>query len=193
MSATSLPISAKSRPRGWWGMLLFAASEATLIGALIGSYVYLRLNATEWPPRNTPEPSLLAPIVLSAVLLATMVPFRRALAAARSGRHGKTVAFLLLATALQAAYFGIQVHLFDDNLRQFTPQQSAYASIYYVLLGAAHAHVAVGLLLDLWLLARLSTRLTAYRLAALEAAALYWYVVAGVTLAVVLTELSPRL
>jgi heme/copper-type cytochrome/quinol oxidase subunit 3 len=51
--------------------------------------------------------------------------------------------------------------------------------------------VALGLLLDLWLLVRLAGGLTEYRLNALRATALYWYVVAAVAVAVVLTQVSP--
>lgn len=183
----------KSRPKGWWGMALFLAAEATLVGTVIGSYVYLRLNTKVWPPAGTPEPAILWPAALTGVLLFSLVPFRASVSAARRGSQGRAIGLLLLATCIQVAYLGAQIHLFEADLARFTPQTSAYASIYYVLLGAAHAHVALGLLFDAWLLARLASRLTRYRLVALESVALYWYVVAGLTVIVLCTELSPRL
>ncbi len=191
----SLSGTADRRPmaRGWLGMALFAAAEATVVGSIIGSYVYLRINTHSWPPRGTPLPTLLDPIVLTVLLLVTIVPLRVARRAAQEGRRSESFLLLAVATATQAVYLGVQLHLFIASLDRFTPQTSAYASIYYVLLGAAHAHVAVGLLIDLWLLARLARRLTPYRVVALEAATLYWQVVAGITIAVVVTELSPRL
>jgi heme/copper-type cytochrome/quinol oxidase subunit 3 len=193
MTAVELAAAPRVRPTGWWGMLVFAATEATLFGTIVGSYFYLRINTAVWPPPATPEPRVVAPAILTAVLLATVVPLRGALASARRSRRGQAAALLAVAMLAQAAYFGVSIHLLTNDLGVFTPQQSAYGSIYYVLLGAAHAHVAVGLLIDLWLLLRLSTRLTRYRLAALEAACLYWFVVGALTVAVLLTEVSPRL
>lgn len=191
-SGSNIPAS-RARENGWWGMAIFAATEATLIGSIIGSYFYLRFNTSHWPPPGTPKPALLGPIVLTVALVASLVPFQAAVSAARRGLRGRTLALVALATCIQGVYLAIQIHLFVGNLTQFTPQQSAYGSIYYVLLGADHAHVAVGLLFDVWLLARLSSRLTPYRLVALEASGLYWIVVAALTVAVTATELSARL
>ena len=42
----------------------------------------------------------------------------------------------------------MQIHLYVDDLGDFKPQQHAYGSIYYVLVGADHVHVAIGLLID---------------------------------------------
>jgi cytochrome c oxidase subunit 3 len=174
-------------------MALFAAAEATLVAAIVGSYFYLRVNTAVWPPRGIPEPSLAAPLLLTALLLVAIVPFQAAVALGRRGQRERAFALLAVAACAQAAYFGIQIHLFTDSLDRFTPQSSAYASIYYVLLGASHAHVALGLLFDLWLLMRLAFRLTPYRLRALESVGLYWIVVSALTIAVTITELSPRL
>ena len=51
--------------------------------------------------------------------------------------------------------------------------------------------VVLGLLIDLWLLVRLSGGLTEYRVTGVRAAALYWYVVAGISVAVLVTQVSP--
>ena len=80
-----------------------------------------------------------------------------------------------------------------DDLARVRPQGSSYASIYVTLVGADHAHVFVGLLLDLWLLARLATGLTNYRLVGLRVVTFYWHFVNVLTVAVVLTQLSPSL
>lgn len=193
LTGTGAGPAVRARENGWWGMAIFLISEGTLVGSVIGSYFYLCFNTRQWPPAGTPEPTLLAPLVLTAVLAASLLPLRGALSSARQGARGRALALLALATCIQAGYLGVQIHLFTNELRRFTPQQSAYASIYYVLLGTSHAHVVVGLLFDLWLLARLSSRLTRYRLVALDAAALYWTVVVVLTVAVVGTELWPRL
>lgn len=193
-AAATVPVSVRpSRPNGWWGMLLFVAAEATLVSAIVGSYLYLRVNTRVWPPSGTPEPSLLLPVALTVVLVASVVPFHLSLRSARADSRGFCLALLALAAGLQALSFGLSLHAFQDDLARFTPQESAYASIYFVLLGAGIVHVAGGLLLDAWLLVRVGVRLTVYRVNAIWAASLYWYVVAAITVVIALTSLSPRL
>ena len=193
MSATSVRIRPAAKPNGWWGMAIFLAAEATLFGTLIGSYFYLRFNTTTWPPPGTPEPRVVAPVLLTAGLLPAGGAVYASLWAARDGRRFVALAALAGATTIQAAYLGVQLALMSSDLDTYSPRTSAYASIYYTLAGASHAHVAVGLLLDLWLLGRIATRLTPYRLVGLRVTALYWAVVNVLTVVVLLTELSPRL
>jgi len=183
----------EAKPNGWWGIALFVATEATLFGTLIGSYFYLRFNTLQWPPPGVPEPKVVVPLVLTAVLVATSVPMQAAVVAARGGRRLRAWWLLALALFVQTGYFAMQVHLFADDLRHVHPKASSYESIYVTLVGADHAHVLVGLLLDVWLLARLATRLTRYRLVGLRVAAFYWHFVNAVTVAVVLTQISPSL
>jgi heme/copper-type cytochrome/quinol oxidase subunit 3 len=182
-----------AHPNGWWGMALFLGSEAVLFGALLGTYYYLRFKAVHWPPPGTPEPAVALPLVLTAILVATSVPMQAALRAAQEGRLAATRLLLAVALAVQATYFGLQIHLFLDDLATFTPGEHAYSSIYFTLLGAHHTHVAAGLLLDVWLLLRLSTGLTRYRLTGLWATTLFWHFVNGVAVLVVLTQVSPAL
>ena len=183
----------RSQPNGWWGMALFAAAETALFGSIFGSYFYLRFNTVPWPPAGIPEPAVVAPLVLAAILLTTSPLLQAATRAARGGRRALAWWTLLAAFLVQAGYLGYQVHLFFDELDRFRPDGSAYASIYYVLLGADHAHVFVGLLLDLWLLGRIAVRLTGYRVVALRATTLYWHFVNGLTVLCVLVQLSPHL
>jgi heme/copper-type cytochrome/quinol oxidase subunit 3 len=183
----------RAKPNGWWGIALFVATEATLFGTLIGSYFYLRFNTLQWPPPGVPEPKVVVPLVLTGVLLATSLPLQAAVSAARGAHRLRAWWLVAFALFVQTGYFAMQVHLFADDLAKIRPQASSYASIYVTLVGADHAHVFVGLLLDLWLLARLATGLTNYRLVGLRVIAFYWNFVNVVTVAVVLTQLSPSL
>jgi cytochrome c oxidase subunit 3 len=178
------------RPTAWWGMLIFVASEATLFGAFIGTYFYLRFKSPAWPPDGLPEPKVVVPLVMTAVLLSTSIPMQLASSAAQAGRLAATRAWILLALVVQAGYFAYQVHDFADQLRVFDISHNAYSSIYYTLLGADHAHVALGLLFNLWLLWKLARGLTRYRVHATLAIALYWHAVNVLTLVVTLTLLS---
>jgi cytochrome c oxidase subunit 3/cytochrome c oxidase subunit I+III len=180
-------------PNGWWGMVVFVTSEATLFGVLVGSYIYLRFHAAAWPPHGIPEPKVVLPLVLALVLAATTVPMALASSAARRGLARRTALLVLVALVVQSVYFAVAIHEFAHDLDRFTPQRDAYASIYYTLLGADHTHVALGLLLSAWLLLRLSTGLTRYRVVAVRAIAFYWYAVAALTLVVTVCVISPSL
>ena len=180
-------------PSGWWGMALLIATEFTLFGSLIASYFYLRFQNSAWPPAGIEDPSVTLPLVLTGVLLVICIPLGSAVRSARAGRRGLAWALVAVAFAVQAAYLGLQIWLFADDLRAFSPTDTAYGSIYFALLGVHHAHVAVGLALDLWLLGVLAFGLTNYRLIAIRVIALYWYFVAAVAILVVFTQLYPSL
>jgi heme/copper-type cytochrome/quinol oxidase subunit 3 len=190
---TEFAVTRREPSLAWWGMALFVAAETTLFGVLVATYFYLRFKNVEWPPHGIPEPKLVVPLVLLGVLVVTSVPMQLALRAVQARRLGAARLLLVLALVVQAGYFAMQVHEYAGDLGRFAPSDHAYGSIYYTLLGADHAHVAFGLLLDLWLLGKLARGLTRYRLNAFSAITLYWHAVNVITIAVTLTTLSPAL
>jgi len=191
--AARIDRSRAARPNGWWGMAIFVATEATLFGTLIGTYFYLRFTNPSWPPPGVPEPKVLAPLLLTAALVATSIPVQVAYNAARRDRVRLAQLALILALVVQAAYLVLQLRLFVDDLDAFSPNASSYASIYFTLLGAHHFHVVVGMLLEAWLVIRLVSGLTRYRLVGLQATAFYWHFVNVLAVVVVLTQVSPAL
>jgi heme/copper-type cytochrome/quinol oxidase subunit 3 len=194
VTAAVVPARARvASPSGWWGMAAFVATEATLFGTLFGTYAYLRFQTVRWPPDGIAAPKVTLLLVLALVLAATSVPMALAYAAARRGSARRCWTFILAALVVQSVYFGVQIHQMSADLDRLTPQRNAYASIYYTLLGADHAHVAVGLLLNAWLLLRLATGLTRYRLVAVRAIAFYWHAVNVLTLLVTACLLSAAL
>jgi heme/copper-type cytochrome/quinol oxidase subunit 3 len=185
---TEAVVDARARerfPLGWWGAAMLVATESALFAMMVGAYFYLRFKNLHWPPQGIPEPKLVVPLVLLGVLLTTSVPMQLAARSATPRR------WLLLALVVQSGYFAMEVHQLQGDLHDFTPQDHAYGSLYYTLLGADHGHVAVGILLDLWLLWKLLGGITVYRRNALRAVALYWHAVNLLTLVVTLTVLSP--
>ena len=128
-----------------------------------------------------------------AVFVATSIPVQLAVRAASGGRLGGARGALLFAAVLQAGYLGMQLHLFVHDSHEFPPSGSAYSSIYLTMLGAHHLHVLVGILLSLWFLLRTASGLTEYRMNGLRATGFYWHFVNVLALAVLLTQLSPRL
>lgn len=183
----------RAMPSGWWGVLLFVCTEATLFGLLIASYFYLRFYNAQWPPAGVDKPRVALPLILTAILVATAAPLFMAVRSARFGRARAAWLLVLVALVVQAAYLGVQIHEFTSDLDRMSPKDSSYASIYFTLLGTHHVHVAVGIVLELWLVTRLLAGMTNYRLVALRAIALYWYFVAALGAAVVFTQIYPSL
>ena len=181
----------RALPNGWWGMAIFLCSEAALFGSLIGTYFYLRFTSPQWPQDGIAAPSVALPIALTVLLVASAAPMAGAAAAAQRGRRVAAWWLLALAFAMQTAYLGAQIVSYVSDLGKFGPSTNAYGSIYFTLLGAHHLHVIAGLLLDGWLLTRLLGGLTSYRVVAVRSAALYWYVVAALAIAVTATQVSP--
>jgi heme/copper-type cytochrome/quinol oxidase subunit 3 len=192
MSGYTVAAKQAGRPAAWWGMVILVASESTLFGCFIGTYYYLRFRSIEWPPGGIPEPKLVVPLILLAVLVSTTIPMRLAANAAVTGRLAATRAFVAVALFVQSGYFAYEVHDFADQLDRFDITRNAYSSIYYTLLGADHAHVALGILFNLWLLGKLARGFTRYRVHAVQAIAFYWYAVNVLTVVVIGTLLSAR-
>jgi heme/copper-type cytochrome/quinol oxidase subunit 3 len=175
-------------------MLLFVLSEATIFGSLIGTYFYLDFHVAHWPPTGIVLPSITAPAAATAGLLLTGPMLWLAARAARGGHRLPAMRWIALAFAVQAAYLGVQIVLYAQQLRQFSPRGSAYGSIYFTILAADHAHVIVGLILSIGILWKLwRAGLTSYWLVGTRGLALYWYVVITITTIVTVTTLSPSL
>jgi cytochrome c oxidase subunit I+III len=182
-----------SLPVGVWGMVMLVFTEGALFFTLLGSYWYLRFRDTQWPPPEVPDPKLVLPLVLTAVLVATAVPVVLAARAAVAERANAARALLALAFVVQLGYLSAQVLLFRHDLLDFSPRGSAYGSVYFGLLALHHVHVVVGVLLSFVLLVRLAGGLTSYRVTGLRAIAWYWCFVCALAVPVVLTEVSPSL
>jgi heme/copper-type cytochrome/quinol oxidase subunit 3 len=190
---TVVPYAARqSRPTGWWGIALFVSTEAVLFGCLVGSYFYLRFRTSPWPPSGVPEPKLTLPLVLTGVLVSTSALMQVAYTSARHAQLTVARTALFVALVVQSGYLAMQMHLFVHDLHEFPPSQTAYSSMYFTMLGTHHAHVFIGIALNLWLFVRLLRGLTNYRLTGLQATTFYWHFVNFVALVVVGAQLSPR-
>jgi heme/copper-type cytochrome/quinol oxidase subunit 3 len=175
-------------------MALFICSEATIFGTLMSSYFYLDFDSAHWPPAGITPPQVTAPVIATAVLIATAPLLWLALRAARAGRRWPAVRLIACALVIQSAYLAAQVLLYIHDLNDFLPRQNAYASVYFTLLALHHAHVLLGIALDLAVGYKLAVRgLDGYWLIGVRALALYWYAVCALGVLVLLTVLSPSL
>jgi cytochrome c oxidase subunit 3/cytochrome c oxidase subunit I+III len=192
VSAATLPVRA-ARPKGWWGMVAFVATEATLFGTLVGTYIYLRLQNAHWPPPNVAKPPLLTPTLLTAALVLTSIPMHIASRAAGEARQRTAWRATALAFVVQLVYLVWQLHDYLHTIDVYDPQGSAWASVFVTLLGADHLHVLAGVLLSAWFVVRIRARLTRYRIVGLQSTAFYWHAVNVITLVVLAVQLSTHL
>jgi len=183
----------RAYPTGVWGVALLIATEVTLFATLFATYFYLRSNTVDWPPHGVEEPKVALPLVLNGILALTSVPMFLAARGVRTARLASARWLILLAVVVQGAFFGIQLHEMASDLDKFTPQGSAYGSIYFTMLGVHQAHVTLGILLNVWLLGKLVGGLTQYRATATRAIALYWHFVNLMAICTVLIQVSPSL
>jgi cytochrome c oxidase subunit 3 len=180
---TAIPVPRRMQyPAGWWGMLMLIATEAMLLGSFIATYFYLRFKAPVWPPHGDHAAPIAASLILTACLLATSAPMAVASWSAAAGDLVKARLALIAALIVQCGYVAYEFNDFSDQLHQANITHDQYTSIYYTLLGADHAHVFIGVLLNLWLLGKLMTGLTRYRVRAAQAIAWYWHFVNVMTL-----------
>ncbi|MEV4754233.1 heme-copper oxidase subunit III [Micromonospora sp. NPDC049559] len=184
------------RSTAWWGMVLFVATEATLVASLLGTYFYLRFQFGEpWPPGGVARPELLHPLIMTGLLLASGVPLLWAQAGGRRDRWGRLPVALGAAALLTAGFLVVQGIEYADQLDRFTLTSHAYGSLFYGVTGLHAVHVCVGLLLLFWLLAAVARdRTGAGRRERIRLAVVYWYFLEVVWLGVLFTVyLSPRL
>ena len=160
-------------------MIVLIAGESMLFVGLIGMYLVFRLSARVWPPADLPRLPLAVTWLNTAVLLGSMVPLTRALAAVRADRRRTTARGLAAVTALGILFLAVQGVEWARLVRHgLTLASGAYGATYYVLIGchAVHVLAAVVWLAVVALLAGRG-RFTAARHTVLEMCAIYWYFV----------------
>ena len=147
---------------------------------------------TAWPPAPLSDPTLLKPLLVTALLVVTSMPIFAAGRAARVGRAGRAADLAHGGARARGCISRPAGLLVREQLHAFRPQAGAYGSIYYTLIGVHYAHVVVAALLGVWALAR-SSLFTPERHLTLRVTALYWHFVNVIALVVFLTlYVSPR-
>jgi len=182
-----------AKPNGWWAMVCVIATEGALFGCFVASFFYLEFRPGPWPPPGTADPKLFVPCLLTAVLVTTSLTMQLASTAAQRGNLRLARLGLGASLFVGAGYLAEQIDRFVLSLRTLHPQESSYASIVYLIQGGHHAHVAVGLLLNGYMLLKLSRGLNGYRTVGVQAVALYWHFVNALAVVVLLTLISPSL
>jgi cytochrome c oxidase subunit 3/cytochrome c oxidase subunit I+III len=169
MTTFATRLAEESRPRdaeaperpvghstGWWGMVLLVATESTMFAAFLASYFYLRfVHGGPWPPPADEVPGLFWPSIGTGILIAGCVPlFLAGRAAARRSGAGVSGLALVVVWLTGLAFVAFQALDWRAEWPASTLTKDAYGSLFYVITGLHVAHVAVGLLMLLMLIAR---------------------------------------
>jgi heme/copper-type cytochrome/quinol oxidase subunit 3 len=178
---------------GWWGMLFFCATEAMLFACFLAAYFFLRGSVEAFGAEGGRYVPLGRPLVMTALLLSSSATGWWAEQGIKRGDTGRLKIGLALTFVLGAAFLAIQG--FEYAAKTTDLSTSAYDSLFYTITGFHGAHVAVGLLMNLYVQARAwRGHFEVARHDAVSNAMLYWHFVDGVWLFILASlYLSPRL
>jgi cytochrome c oxidase subunit 3 len=145
MAGTLPRETAGVRSTGWWGMVAFVVTEATLFGALISSYFYLRSGAIQWPPDGIEKPVLTLPLIMTVILLSSSIPMAAAEMSIKRGSQAGLRLGLFIAMVLGVLFLAFQV--IEYSSKTFTPRTNVYGSLFFIITGFHMAHVIAGLIM----------------------------------------------
>ncbi|HLI71674.1 MAG TPA: heme-copper oxidase subunit III [Ktedonobacteraceae bacterium] len=184
------------RSMGWWGMILFIASEALIFANFIAAYLYLEIR--NWNTMVWKLPSdITYPIINTLILIASSFPAHMAGRGIARGNQRQLKIGLALTILMGAIFLGGQIYEYSGlfGVHNFTPSASIFGSAFYTLTGFHGLHVTVGaIFLLICLIRSMRGDFTAKNHFAVQAAEMYWHFVDIVWIVVFsLIYLSPLL
>jgi heme/copper-type cytochrome/quinol oxidase subunit 3 len=176
MNSHPEPLTSTSIPTGKLGMWWFLASEITVFGGLIGSFILMRLGSAGWSEAAA-HLSFSFPFINTLVLLTSSMTMVMAHAAVEEGDTKKLRTFLLLTILLGAVFLGLKAGEYTRELTQgFFPSTNLFWAFYYGMTGLHALHVLGGIVVNVILLLTV-TKGTAAQQQRVEFAGLYWHFV----------------
>jgi cytochrome c oxidase subunit 3 len=184
------------RSTGYWGMVILIFTEATLFAILLTSYFYLRFQGSPvWPPDGIKKPELALIAVMTPILLLSSGPMHWAERSIKEGHVGRLRLGLLVTFLMGSTFLILQGFEYHTTLQEFTPRTDVYGSLFFTITGFHGLHVAVGLLMNLWLQWNAwRGRFSAQRHLAVQNVTLYWHFVDAVWVFILVSlYLSPHI
>ena len=177
MNSTAETITATGIPTGKIGVWWFLASEITVFGGLIASYIVVRLGSAGWSDAAAHVNFPLG-LINTFVLLTSSMTMVLAFAAVEHKKPKRLQANLLLTVLFGLAFLVIKGFEYAGEISHgFTPGAGIFWSFYYGMTGLHALHVLAGIVVNLILLIaalRDTLRPNEHRV---ELAGLYWHFV----------------
>lgn len=126
---------------GW-----FILAEALIFVSFFAAYWYVRLSAPQWPPAGSVPMPKLVPAVMTLLLVSSSVTCHAAETALARGAPAKFIGWLVLTTALGAAFVALSAYEWSELMAAgFSVHTNVFGTAFYSLTGFHAAHVVVGL------------------------------------------------
>lgn len=158
----------------WWAMCITMLADLTAFVCLVFGYFFFWTVHTDFPPDPTPGPGVFWPTVAAGLLLGA---WAMTLGARRWNKCNRRMAFysgLLLAAVLAVAGGGALIA--GPWVTGLDPQSHVYAATVWLLVLWTVLHVAIGLIMQLYCVARrLAGHMTARYDIEITNVALYWH------------------
>jgi cytochrome c oxidase subunit 3 len=139
----------------WWGTLAFMLIEGTGFGLAIIIYLYLMSLASKWPV-EAPAPDLLPGTLMTALLVASVVP--NMLLARWAKRQDMIKVRIGLIIMAVLGVVPIVIRAFEFPAMHISWDQNAYGSIVWLMLGLHTTHLITDLVETIVLLCLMFSR-----------------------------------
>ncbi|NIO10862.1 MAG: cytochrome oxidase subunit III [Deltaproteobacteria bacterium] len=157
----------------WW----FLASEITVFGGLIASYLVVRLGSGDWA-EHAAHLSMTLALINTFVLLTSSFTMVMALAEVHEQNPKGVRVYLALTVILGLVFLGIKAIEYTSEIGQgFTPGSGIFWSYYYGMTGLHALHVLAGIVVNTVLLFGAMGKDLRVAGTRIEVAGLYWHFV----------------
>jgi len=160
-------------------MGMFLGAESVFFAGLIAAFLYLRLNASDWPPPSQPRLPVFITGLNSLLLLASGYTMRAGLRSVRRGDAAGLIRGLGLTLLLGAVFLVVQgsewARLIGFGL---TFSSGTYGATFYTVVGLHGLHVLAAITwLGVVLMAAKKDRFAAPHCLGVFLCGMYWYFV----------------
>lgn len=133
------------------GMWMFIVSDMLFFGSLIGSYLFIRQNAGQWPAVGSVH-DITAGAIGTVLLLVSSFTMVRAAIADRENNRGSFLRWLAATFALGLGFLAIEAsEWYGLYLKGFWFSSGLPGSTYFLTTGIHASHVTAGLILMIYL------------------------------------------
>jgi cytochrome c oxidase subunit III len=131
-----------ARDMMWWGTVGFIVIEGFTLVLCATVFVYLRKNFSAWPPEGILRPSVVAPSILVAVMLASLLLMKRLERAAIRFDLEAVRRYLTIAAAVCAVFVGLRAWELTQSLN-VRWDSNAYGSAQWLVVGVHGTLLAI--------------------------------------------------